>query len=131
MAGFNLNYFDDIWVDFSPLRRTVRAVDGYSDTSPEWENTLDQQKLSGQFTADIFANKSWRLNKHFHALKRSTFLIVNIGINNILDNKEIRTSGLESLRLDSSAGSSNEKFGTRYFYAFGLNYFASVTLRMN
>ena len=131
MAGFNVNYFDNIWVDISPNRRTLKSVDAIDPNSAHWADLLRQEKLKGQMTVDIFLNKSWKLNGHFGSLNRNTFLRVNIGINNLFNNTNLRTSGSENLRFDSSAGSSIEKFGTRYFYAFGLNYFASVTLQMN
>ena len=131
MAGINVNYFDNIWVDFSPIRRTLKAVDGKDANSQEWRDILDQEELNGQLTIDVFANKSWKLNNKYTGLKNNTFLVVNVGINNLLDNKDFRTSGGENLRLDQSAGNDIKKFQPRYFYSFGLNYFVSVTLRMN
>lgn len=131
MAGVSVNYFDNIWVDIAPTRRTIAAVETYDANSQKWADILRQEELKGQFTVNVFCNKSWKLKNRYSAFKNNTFLIVNIGINNLLDNKNLRSSGFENSRFDPSAGSSIEKYATRYFYSYGLNYFLSVTLRMN
>jgi hypothetical protein len=56
-----------------------------------------------------------------------------VGVNNLLNNKDIITGGYEQLRYDAQASASDpilvNKFPPKFFYAYGLNYFASVTLR--
>jgi hypothetical protein len=56
------------------------------------------------------------------------FLALNAGVNNILNNKSIITGGFEQLRFDVENKDVN-KFPPRLFYAFGLNYFLSATIR--
>jgi len=54
--------------------------------------------------------------------------VFNVGVNNILNNQNIITGGFEQLRFDFNDRNIN-KFPPRLFYAYGANYFASVTLR--
>jgi len=56
------------------------------------------------------------------------FLVFNVGVNNILDNQSIVTGGYEQLRFDFDTKDPNQ-FPAKLYYAYGLNYFASVTLR--
>jgi hypothetical protein len=60
--------------------------------------------------------------------KRNTFLVFNVGVNNILDNQNLITGGFEQLRFDYE-GKNVDKFPARLFYGFGVNYFASATFR--
>ena len=76
---------------------------------------------------------SWKLPKDFEINKKSTFLVFNVGINNLLNNKDIVTGGFEQLRYDAQLSSTDPvqagKFPPKLFYAYGLNFFASMTLR--
>ncbi|MFM2359703.1 MAG: hypothetical protein RLY16_1696, partial [Bacteroidota bacterium] len=51
-----------------------------------------------------------------------------VGINNLLDNKELISSAFEQLRFDTQDKNIN-KFPPRMFYSFGRTFFASVGLR--
>lgn len=125
----NFNYFDDIWLDYNPIRRTQAAVDLQTPGSDIWNDVLAQEKVSGQFTMDVFAGYSWKLDKTFNGMKKSTYLYFNLGVNNITNNKDFITGGFEQLRFDFD-DRRVDKFPNRYSYAFGINYFASVTFRM-
>jgi len=57
------NYFDQMWLDFNPIRRTEAALNGVAPKSDTWNQILDQTKLDGQFTLDLFAGYSIRLHK--------------------------------------------------------------------
>lgn len=124
----NFNYFDHMFLDFNPIRRTETAVNGVPEGSPLWHNILDQQQLAGQYTVDVFAGYSWMMNRKFPSLKKRTFLVFNVGINNLLDNQNIVTGGFEQLRFDFAEKNIN-KFPDKKFYAYGLNFFASMGLR--
>ncbi len=123
----NFNYFDNMWLDFNPLRRTAAAVSGVEENSALWHNIVDQEKLSSQYTLDAFAGYSWLMNNKFK-MKNRTFLVFNVGVNNILNNENIVSGGFEQLRFDF-AEKNVGKFPARKFYAYGLNYFASIGLR--
>lgn len=123
----NFNYFDNMWLDYNPLRRTEGAVSGVDPADPLWNTILGQEKLKSQYTLDAFAGYSWLMNNKFK-MKRRTFLVFNVGVNNILNNKDIVSGGFEQLRFDFAEKNVN-KFPARRFYAYGLNYFASIGLR--
>lgn len=123
----NFNYFDNMWLDYNPLRRTESAVGGMNLNDPLRADILGQEKLKSQYTLDAFAGYSWLMNNKFK-MKHRTFLVFNVGVNNILNNKDIVSGGFEQLRFDF-AGKNLDKFPARRFYAYGLNYFASIGLR--
>ncbi len=127
-VNVNFNYFDDMWLDFNPVRRTSAAVDGVDPSSPKWNEILEQTKLKSQYTLDAFAGYSWLMNNRFKSLKKRTFLLFNVGVNNILDNRTIVSGGYEQLRFDF-AEKNVDKFPSKKFYAYGINFFASITLR--
>ena len=77
---------------------------------------------------DLFAGYSWKLPDKLEINRKSTFLVFNLGINNLLDNRKIITGGFEQLRFDF-ADKNPDKFPPRIFYGYGLNLFASATLR--
>ena len=123
------NVFANNYVDFNPARRTVAGVDLLED-GPVRENIIDQQKADAQFTLDMFANKSWRVSDLINGFRRNTFLVLNLGISNILDNQEMIVTGFEQLRFDYTDKNPN-KFPPRYYYGFGRTYFASIIVRFN
>ncbi|HRD44671.1 MAG TPA: TonB-dependent receptor, partial [Ferruginibacter sp.] len=124
----NFNYFDNMWFDFNPLRRTASAVSGVDPSSPLWNEIIGQDKLKAQYTLDAFAGYSWRMNNKFKNLKKATYIVFNVGVNNILNNQSIVTGGYEQLRFDFAEKNVN-KFPSRRFYAYGINYFASIGIR--
>jgi hypothetical protein len=124
----NINYFDRMFMDINPIRRTESAVDGLERGSLAWFQTIGQTRLNPQHTVDIFAGYSWLMNRRFTSLKKRTFLVFNLGINNVLNNMNIVTGGFEQLRFDFAEKNVN-KFPDRRFYAYGLNFFASMGLR--
>ncbi|MBA3285634.1 MAG: TonB-dependent receptor, partial [Nitrosopumilus sp.] len=128
--NLSFNYFDQIWLEFNPTRRTIDAVDLLDTDSDQFENIIRQQQLDSQFTVDFFGGKSWKLNNHFKGLKGNSFLVLNLGVNNLLNNKEFITGGFEQLRFDFQEQNPNS-FAPKYFYGFGTNFFANITLRFN
>lgn len=127
-VNVNASFFDQMWMQFSPVRRTSAAVDGVVENSPKWHEILDQTKLDHQFSVDAFAGYSWLLNKSFHSLRKRTFLAINLGVTNILNNKNIVTSGFEQLRYDFT-GKNVNKFPPKKFFAYGTTFNASMALR--
>lgn len=122
------NYFRQMWLDFNPIRRTASAVDGLEYKGESFNAIIDQVQWDPQYTVDMFAGYSWKLPRKLAINGKSTFLVFNLGVNNLLDNRKIITGGFEQLRFDYSDRNPN-KFPPRLFYGFGANYFASVTLR--
>ncbi len=127
-VNVNFNYFANMWLDFNPLRRTESASSGIDPNSDLWRNIIDQEKLPNQYTLDAFAGYSYMMNRKFKSLKKRTYLVFNLGVNNILDNQNVVSGGFEQLRFDF-AEKNVDKFPSRKFYAYGINFFASVGLR--
>ncbi len=124
----NFNYFDNMWLDFNPLRRTESAVSGVDPSTQLWQDITAQEQLKAQYTVDAFAGYSWLMNNKFKGLKKRHFLVFNVGVNNLLNNTDIVSGGFEQLRFDF-AGKNVNKFPARKFYSYGVNYFASIGLR--
>ncbi|HEX5151541.1 MAG TPA: Plug domain-containing protein [Parafilimonas sp.] len=125
------NYFDYTWLDFNPLRRTTLATENLDTKSEIFHSVIDQQQLAAQYTIDAFAGYSWKvphtyIGSGFH--KKPLYISMYAGINNILNNKNIISGGYEQMRYDYSTSDIN-KFPPKYYYAYGINYFASIALR--
>ena len=125
-VGLTYNYFDDIYMEINPLRRTAAAVQGLVKDSDEWHKILDQTKLKSQSTLDLFASYSLKLPASWSINHRNTFLAFTLGASNILDNKTIIPFAFEQLRFNATEV---DKFPPRYNRGYGVNYSASVALR--
>ncbi len=125
------SYFDDMWLDFNPVRRTELATENLTKNSATWHNVLDEQKLNEQYTVDAFAGYSWKLPNTYigsGSNRKAVYLAIYAGVNNLLNNTDIISGGYEQLRFDYSTSDIN-KFPAKYYYAYGINYFASIALR--
>jgi hypothetical protein len=127
-ANLNFNYFARNYMDINPDRRTVEATDLLTPGTPAYNNILDQEKVASAFTIDLSFYKSWLLNKIVKAAPRGSILAFNVGINNLLDKKDIITGGFEQLRYDFS-GNNPDKFPRKYFYGYGRSYFINLSVR--
>ncbi|MEO8771921.1 MAG: TonB-dependent receptor [Ferruginibacter sp.] len=127
-VNVNFNYFDQMYLQFSPVRRTTSAVDGVEPDSKEWHNIIDQSQLRSQHTLDALIGYSWLMNKRFKSLGKRTFLVFNVGVNNILNNNTIVSGGYEQLRFDFIE-KDPQKFSDKRYYAYGRNFQASIALR--
>lgn len=126
--NMNVNFFNKMYLDFNPIRRTSTAVNGVEKGSDLWHEILDQEKLKNQVTLDLFAGYSYMVNRKIRGLKTRNYLVFNLGINNLLDNKNVVSGGYEQLRFDMS-GKDVDRFPSRKFYAYGINFFASIGYR--
>lgn len=129
-VNINFNYFDNIYTDFNPVRRTLTSLEFVDAGTPAWNKILGQEKHDGQFTMDISGGWSWKFDNKIKSLKKNAFLVLNVGLTNILDNKDIITTGFEQLRFDNRANDP-DVYPSKYAYAYGRTYFASLTLRFN
>jgi hypothetical protein len=115
-VSFNANYFDRSYLDFYPLRRTAAAVEEVDRESELFRQIIDQDKAPSAFTFDFFGGKSWLLNRYFKKLgDRRYFLMLTVGVNNILDNQDFITGGFEQYRFDFT-GQDVNRFPNRYFF---------------
>lgn len=115
-AGINFNYFDEIYLEPNPDRRTEEALDKFIGSDSQYQTIIDQEKLSSYYTLNFNASKSYRI-------KGKYYLGGNLSINNLLNNKNIATGGFEQLRWDVSNIS---KFDNKYYYMTGLTYMATI-----
>lgn len=121
-VNLSFNYFDDIYLDFNPDRRTQFAVEGVDkNADPElWHKILDQEKLPSGYIVNLFGGKSWKI--------RDYYLMLNLGINNLLDNKTLITGGFEQLRFDYFE-KNTDQFPPKYYYVYGLTYYLNLGFR--
>lgn len=125
-VNVSANYFSGSYLDFNPERRTIDAVANFDGTnaveegSELWEAILYQEELEPAFTLDLFGGKSWKIDEYY--------IYLNIGINNVLNNKDFITGGYEQLRYDY-VNRNVDKFPPKYFYSYGTNYFVMLGLR--
>ncbi|UAY52972.1 TonB-dependent receptor [Ferruginibacter albus] len=133
-VNLNVNYFRDMWVQFSPLRRTAEAVGAVPNGalvepgSYQWNTIINQTVLPPACTVDLYAGYSWKINRKFRSLKKPTYLNFSLSADNILNNRFI-TGGYEQLRFDYSTDKNVNKFPPKYFYSYGTTYTASIGLR--
>ena len=123
-VGLSGNYFNQMWSNFNPVRRTVSGVSNATYGSQTWNDILKQEQLPGQFILDLNAGYSWKLPSNW--LNRFTLLLVNMNISNLTNNKNLVTYAGEQLRFDNGAPT---EFPPKYSYAYGLTYALNVTLR--
>ncbi|MFZ1678324.1 MAG: hypothetical protein WAT91_13680 [Saprospiraceae bacterium] len=120
----DVNRYEDSWVDFNPIRRTIQAVDLVTPESPQWTEILKQEKLDPAWTVDLSFYKSWRVNWPHD---RTTFAL-NISISNLLNNTDYINNGFEQLRYDFAEKNPNT-FPTKYSYMQGLNFFVQGSMK--
>jgi hypothetical protein len=129
-ANVNFNYFKDIYVDFNPARRTTTGLEFIDAGDDRWLQILGQERRPSQFTMDVSAGWSWKMNNKFKSLKGNSFLVLNLGVTNILNNQDITTTAYEQLRFDTNTHDVNT-YPAKYAYGYGATYFASVSFRFN
>jgi hypothetical protein len=128
-ATVSLNYFDRNYIDIAPDRRSQEAADAVAPSSAQYHELFDQERLPSFFTVDLFAGKSFLLSRTFRFLPRSFYCYLNIGVNNLMDKKDIRTGGFEQLRYDFKTNSPGT-FPAKYFYGAGRNYFLNLSFKI-
>lgn len=116
-GGFNVNYYDEIWLDANPDRRTSEALEGYLTTDPQWNDIIDQTKLDAAYTVDVFAGKSFKIGSYY--------LLIMFNASNVLNNTDIITGGFEQLRYDSK---DIDKFPPKFGYMYGTTYYGMIRL---
>lgn len=117
----NLNYFDKMYLDFNPERRTEKAVTmlGEGDTTISY--ITRQQELEGGITLDASLGKSIRYKQYF--------ININFSVSNILNNQDLITNGYEQMRFDYENRNIN-KFSPKYFYMYGRTFYLTASVRI-
>ncbi|HQN56771.1 MAG TPA: TonB-dependent receptor, partial [Saprospiraceae bacterium] len=127
----NANYARMSFLDMNPYRRTsdIANPELVEPGSPAWYKILHEEEFPAAFTLDLFGGKSWKIKKNY--------INLNVGVNNLLNNTNIKSGGYEQARVYYKLNSTSEngpidvsKFPPKYFYAYGINYFISLTFRI-
>ena len=84
--------------------------------------------LPPQHTLDFFGGYSLKLHSN-PKTRKAVYLSLSGGVSNLLNDKNIISGGYEQLRFDFDTHDPN-KFPAKYYYAYGLNYFISATIRL-
>lgn len=124
-VDLSATYYDKIWLDFNPMRRTQAAIANLAQTDPLIKTITQQEKLEGGMTLDGSIGKSIRI-------KYKYFININFSVNNILNNTSLISGGYEQNRFDYTHEYLNQgidKFPPKYFYSYGRTYFLNVGFR--
>ena len=131
--GINGNFFDDIYIAASKLKRTANfALDSdglpfnnYNETIAK--ELLQQEEIDNYFTLNAVGGKSWYI-------KKNKYIGFFASINNIL-NTTYKTGGFEqsrSLNYQTSLEESKRTtplFGNKYWYGRGTTYFLNLSYK--
>jgi hypothetical protein len=121
-ADVTLNYFDQNYLDVSPLRLTKSNMALY--TTDAMMNALGkQERLNGGFLLDASVGK-------MIYLKNRNSLNFNLSASNILNNTTMITGGYSQSRIPLNGTvidiNTLNKFPSKYYYAWGFNVFLNV-----
>ena len=118
-------YFAKSYLDMNPLYRTSMAVAGPDNivTPVEEEYMAAQEEFDPVFLLNASVGKSWYINRKYN-------FGFSLNVQNILNNKNVKTGGYEQTRLiDSASGQRYYRFDSKYFYMQGLNYMLNLYFR--
>ena len=113
-------------MDFAPTRRTKNGVDLVEPESSQWNSIIDQEMLPNFYTVDLFGGKSFKVNKYVKKASSQMYLNLNIGLSNVLNNRNIKQYGFENLRFNNE---NPDWFPPKYASALGIQYFINLNLR--
>ena len=118
-------YFAHSYLDMNPLYRTNIACGGADGiaTPEEIEYMATQEEFSPAFLMNASLGKSW-------FIKRKYNFGFSLNVNNLLNNRDVRTGGYEQSRLISSTNRDRYyKFDSKYFYMSGTSYMLNLYFR--
>ena len=118
-------YFAHSYLDMNPLYRTMTAVSGADGiaTAEEIEYMATQEEFDPAFLMNLSVGKSWYIQRKYN-------FGFSLNVQNLLNNRNVRTGGYEQSRLISSTGKSRYyKFDSKYFYMPGTNYMLNLYFR--
>ena len=118
-VGLTGNYFDHLYLDPNPDRRTQEALGNLVVDDPQWEALLQQERLDENYTLDLFGGKSWMV--------KGVRVALTVSVNNLLDVQDFATGGYEQLRYDRQ---DVDRFPNRYNYLWGRTFFAMLSFSL-
>ena len=105
--------------------KETEAVEYVEKDSELWVDILSQERMQGQFVMDASIGKSLRIKDK---KDKYHYLNFNLNVGNITNNTKFVTGGFEQSRFDFT-DKDLTKFQTKYFYSYGLNFFAGFSYR--
>lgn len=122
----NVNFFDKSYLAMNPLFRTDAATAGPDKIVTPWEieDMAAQEKFKKAWIVNLSIGKSWYI-------KRKYQVGFNLNVNNVLNNKNVKTGGFEQSRMVDNTRSKEcyYKFDPKYYYMPGLNYMINLYIR--
>ena len=118
-------YFANSYLDMNPLYRTDLAVAGPDKviTPMEIEYMAAQEKFDPVFLLNASIGKSWFIDRKYN-------LGFSLNVQNITNNRNVKTGGYEQTRLiDSKSMERYYRFDSKYFYMQGINYMLNLYFR--
>ena len=118
-------YFAHSYLDMNPMYRTLTAVGGADGiaTPEEIEYMATQEEFNPAFLLNCSVGKSWYIHRKYN-------FGFSLNVQNMLNNRDVRTGGYEQSRLISSTGRDRYyKFDSKYFYMPGANYMLNLYFR--
>ena len=118
-------YFAHSYLDMNPLYRTAFACGGGDGViTPEEVNYMAaQEKFDPAFLLNLSIGKSWYIGRKYN-------IGFSLNVQNILNNKDVKTGGYEQTRLISSYEKDRYyRFDPKYFYMYGANYMLNIYFR--
>ena len=115
-------YFANSYLDMNPLYRTQMAVSGPDKiaTPMEIEYMAAQEKFAPVFLLNASVGKSWYIDRKYN-------FGFSLNLQNITNNKAVKTGGYEQTRLiDSKSMERYYRFDSKYFYMQGFNYMLNL-----
>lgn len=119
--GVTYSYFDQIYIDFAPGKRTTDVLQGYDANDPVRQEITRQKSVDGAGLLDLSIGKSFRFAHKYN-------LNLNLQVANVLNKTDFRTGGFEQSRYPKDELTS-DKFPPKYFYAFGRTFYLTVGFR--
>lgn len=121
--GLNVNGVGRNYVEVAPIRKLASNFEGINPNNADdmaYYNTLvSQERFDDGYTVDA------SIGKIFY-LKNRRSVNFNFALNNLLNNKNIRTGGFEQGRINADDPG---RFPSRYFYMQGFNTFLNASYR--
>lgn len=118
-------YFARSYLDMNPLYRTEFACGGGDGVvTPEEVNYMaEQEEFDPAFLLNLSIGKSWYIGRKYN-------IGFSLNVQNLLNNKNVKTGGYEQTRLISSYGKDRYyRFDPKYFYMYGANYMLNIYFR--
>lgn len=132
-AGIDVNYYNALYLSMNPLYRTDKALTGRIFSSNTYEENLASVKeMTHQERFDNAFVMNANIGKNWYIVNRKYTLGVSLQVNNILNNRTIRTGGYEQMRLrenESGTTLKYDRFDSKYFYLMGTTYYLNVYFR--